>query len=48
VGSAGVGELPTLVQNVGARLEVKPLRLDAFVDPATGQWKTAVLFWFVR
>jgi hypothetical protein len=48
VGSAGVGSLPTVTQNIGARLEVKPVRLDAFVDPKTGQWKAAVLFWFVR
>lgn len=47
-GSAGVGKLPTLVQNIGARVEIKPLRLDVFVDPATGQWKTALLLWFVR
>ena len=47
-GSAGVGKLPSLVQNIGARVELKPLRFDAFVDPATGKWKTALLLWFVR
>jgi len=47
-GSAGVGMFPTMTQNIGARLEIKPLRWDVFYDPASGQWKSLVLLWFVR
>ena len=47
-GAAGVGKLPTLTQNIGARLEVKPFRLDFFVDPSTGETRTMLLLWFVR
>ena len=47
-GAAGVGKLPTLTQNIGARLEVKPLRIDFFVNPATGETRTVVVLWFVR
>jgi hypothetical protein len=47
-GAAGIQRLPRITQNVGARLEVKPFRADAFVDPANGQWRVVVLFWFVR
>jgi len=47
-GAAGVGKLPTLTQNIGARLEVKPFRLDFFVNPANGETRTMLLFWFVR
>jgi hypothetical protein len=35
VGGAGAGELPALVQNVGARLTISLLRLDFLVDPAS-------------
>jgi hypothetical protein len=35
IGSAGVGRLPTFVQNVGARLQVAVLRLDYTIDPAS-------------
>lgn len=35
VGGAGPGELPALVQNVGARLTISLLRLDFLVDPAS-------------
>ena len=47
-GGAGVGKLPRLTQNIGARLEVKPFRLDFFVDPSTGETRTLLLLWFVR
>ena len=48
VGAAGVGSLPSFTSNIGARAEVRPFRLDAFVDPRTGKWRLALLFWFVR
>lgn len=35
IGSAGVGRLPTFVQNVGVRLTIAVLRLDYTIDPAT-------------
>ncbi len=47
-GAAGLHDLPRFTQNIGVRLALKPLRLDAFVDPATGEWTTMLLFWFVR
>ena len=47
-GAAGVGKLPRFTQNIGARLEVKPFRLDFFVDPSSGETRTMLLFWFVR
>jgi hypothetical protein len=47
-GAAGVGELPKMTQNIGARLEAKPFRLDFFWDPATGQTKTLLVLWFIR
>lgn len=47
-GSAGVGGIPTMTQNIGTRIEIKPLRWDIFYDPASGQWKSLVLLWFVR
>ena len=34
-GGAGVGKLPTLEQNVGARLALSFLRVDYLVDPAS-------------
>ena len=34
-GSAGVGHLPTLVQNVGVRLSVRFVRLEYAVDPVS-------------
>ena len=36
IGSAGVGRLPTFVQNVGVRLTVAVIRLDYTIDPASG------------
>lgn len=37
MGSAGVDTLPDLVQNIGARLSVRPLRIDYVYDPASGE-----------
>ena len=37
MGSAGIDSLPDLVQNVGVRLTVRPLRLDFAHDPASGE-----------
>ena len=34
-GGAGVGKLPTLEQNVGARLAISFLRVDYLIDPAS-------------
>ena len=34
-GSAGVGKLPALEQNVGARLALSFLRVDYLIDPAS-------------
>jgi hypothetical protein len=36
MGSAGLDSLPDLVQNVGVRLSIRPLRLDFAHDPASG------------
>ena len=36
VGSAGIGSLPSLTQNVGLRLALPLLRVDFMVDPASG------------
>jgi hypothetical protein len=47
-GAAGVQNLPKFTQNIGARLELKPFRLDFWVDPKTGQTKTTLLLWFIR
>jgi hypothetical protein len=35
IGGAGVGRLPTLVQNVGFRIAVSYLRIDYAIDPAS-------------
>jgi hypothetical protein len=37
VGGAGVGSLPSLVQNVGGGIGFRLARLDFLVDPATGR-----------
>lgn len=39
IGSAGVGTLPTLEQNVGARLSISVLRVDYVVDPSSRKSK---------
>lgn len=44
IGSAGVGRLPTFVQNVGVRLTVAVIRIDYTVDPATRDARTDVSF----
>jgi hypothetical protein len=44
IGSAGVGSLPTLVQNVGARLTVAVVRLDYVIDPATRRSSADISF----
>jgi hypothetical protein len=36
MGNAAVDSLPDLVQNIGVRLTIRPLRLDYAHDPATG------------
>jgi hypothetical protein len=41
-GAAGVGRLPTLEQNVGARLAISLLRVDYLVDPASRRTKFGV------
>ena len=38
-GAAGVGRLPSLEQNVGARLAISLLRIDYLVDPASHRSK---------
>lgn len=48
VGAAGVENLPKFTQNIGARFELKPFRVDFWVNPATGQTKTTLLLWFIR
>ena len=35
IGGAGVGRLPTLVQNIGARVAISYLRIDYAIDPAS-------------
>jgi hypothetical protein len=37
MGSAGTDSLPDLVQNIGIRLALRPLRVDYTHDPATGE-----------
>jgi hypothetical protein len=44
VGSAGVGTLPELVQNVGVQVGVLGLRVGVVVDPAVGDPQFDVLF----
>jgi hypothetical protein len=46
MGSAGVDSLPDLVQNIGARLTIRPLRFDVAHDPASGdsEFKVGVSF----
>lgn len=44
VGSAGVGSLPAMVQNVGAGLGFGMFRLDFMVDPATGDTAFGLAF----
>ena len=44
IGSAGVGHLPTFVQNVGVRLTVAVLRFDYAIDPATREHSADVSF----
>jgi len=34
IGAAGVNELPDLVQNLGLRLTLRPLRFDAVINPS--------------
>ncbi len=48
IGGAAVGELPTLEQNVGARLGISLLRVDFVVDPASGKSKTSFGLTFFR
>lgn len=44
IGSAGVGRLPTFVQNIGVRLTVAVIRFDYTIDPATRESKTDISF----
>lgn len=44
IGSAGVGELPAFVQNLGVRLTVAVLRYDFAIDPATRESRSDVSF----
>ena len=48
IGGAGVGGLGTLVQNVGARLALGPLRFEYVVDPASGEASADVTIGFSR
>jgi hypothetical protein len=34
IGAAGIDELPDLVQNLGLRLTLRPLRFDAVINPS--------------
>jgi hypothetical protein len=35
LGTAGIGQLPRLVQNVGVRVTIRPLRVDYLLDPVS-------------
>ena len=48
IGGAGVGGLGTLVQNVGARIALGPLRFEYVVDPASGKARMDVTLGFSR
>jgi hypothetical protein len=48
LGGAGVGTLPSLVQNVGARLSVSLVRVELVVDPASGHTRLGAGVSFAR